>query len=152
MISMIDICAVWELAQPLTRKTCTNTAISPSQEIIMMKMTPVGLSGLCGRHRNQLNDKPIVVNLCDSASPRGSSPVGSESEGIIMHVQTKQSLPCAPSVLFRALWLLIYLTTARWCFEIVCPCTHSFPMDLCLLAVYCMEVPDFPEEIGRAHV
>lgn len=89
MISMIDICAVWELAQPLTQKTCTNIAISPSQENIMMKMTPIGLSGLCGRHRNLLNDKPIVVNHCDSASPGGvggSSPAGSESEGIIMHV------------------------------------------------------------------
>lgn len=35
-------------------------------------------------------------------------------------------------MLFRPLWLLIYLTTARWCFEIVCPCAHSLTMDLCL--------------------
>lgn len=28
-------------------------------------------------------------------------------------------------MLFKAPWLLIYLTTARWCLEIACPCTHK---------------------------
>lgn len=47
---------------------------------------PGGLSGLCGRHGNPLNDKPIVADLCDSASPRGRSLLGEKVKGIVMHV------------------------------------------------------------------
>lgn len=43
-----------------------------------MKMTPLGPRG---RHRDRMNGKPIVIDLCDSASQWGvSSPVGGESE------------------------------------------------------------------------
>lgn len=39
-------------------------------------MTPAALSGPRGRHRNRMNGEPIVVDLCDTASPSGgvSSP------------------------------------------------------------------------------
>lgn len=70
----------WEFARALTHNNSTNTVISPSQESAVMKMTLVACElGRCGHHGNRLNDKPIVVDLCDSTSLWGSSPVGSES-------------------------------------------------------------------------
>lgn len=35
---------------------------------------------------------PIVVDLCDSTSPRGRAPLGGKAKGIVLHVQTKQPL------------------------------------------------------------
>lgn len=115
-----------------------------------MKMTPGGLSGLHGHHRNPLNDNPIVVDLCDSASPLGGRALlGVKVDGIIMLVQTKQPLPSGLQLLFRSLWLHIYLTTTRRCFEIFSPCTHSLSLDLSLQAVSCMEVPSFTKSHQR---
>lgn len=52
-----------------------------------MKMTPAASAGCVVATETRLNDRPIVADLCDSASPRGvEPPLGVKVKGIIMHV------------------------------------------------------------------
>lgn len=99
MTSVINI-SVWGI-QP-----GANATISPSRRA----NDPGGLSGPRGRHRNRMNGEPIVVHLCDTASPSGGGRGGSSPESERYYpARVKQTgiSPLAPRCFPGLLWFLI---------------------------------------------
>lgn len=119
---MFALCC--EFARPLTQNANTNTAISPSQEDSMMKRTLAASAG-CGVVAMETGwmTSPLSSTFCDSASPQGSSPVGSESE---RHYRARVNQTAITLWPLGALSgpLVTYLSdTSKM--RRVSPCTHS---------------------------